>query len=355
MQHKLKNKKLQNAIFWTVLLIAYYDAVNFYLPSTLTNKYLYLCSPIPYMLTETIVQILSKFQNSRIYDLKRLGYAGNLKIQKIILRSSIGLTALIGVVNNLYLSIVKMLFIVLISVILNYFLGYLIQKVDNKGLGNGILIIFSVIILPDLTHTFQIFFSFNLLISIVLISAIIALIAFLLTAKRKEIILIEDQIGAATKGYLYLSLNVSSIMPLILAELLYVFTDIKVDYIKYILYIISIIFFNFIYATIATDPIDIADDLLKHHTCLLIKNKKYILAEQTEKYLKKRIYILAIWSSLILSLISGLSLLLGMITHNIDLAIFLGVNIEILLQSTFLIAEDTERYLILKKIHFLIR
>ena len=88
MQHKIKNKKLQNAIFWTVLLIAYYDAVNFYLPSTLTNKYLYLCSPIPYMLTETIVQILSKFQNSRIYDLKRLDYAGNLKIQKIILASA---------------------------------------------------------------------------------------------------------------------------------------------------------------------------------------------------------------------------------------------------------------------------
>ena len=272
----------------------------------------------PYINASIIIQLLQVVIPA-LDDLSKEGEAGRKKITKITRYSAIGL-ALVQACLFCYSTRSAMLptlpvWLNAIIVVLSFTAGtcivvWLGEKINDKGIGNGVsLIIFAGIVtrLPDMAKTLYsksvdvatsfdnqavgIILGILLFVGVTLISiAIIVFVLYVQNAERRLTVQYSKKvIGRSQRGgnkdYIPLKVNQSGVMPVIFAMSIlavpsmivtFFFRNSENSFVKwiansftgsayyYVIYFILIIAFTFFYSAIQFHPIEIANNINKN-------------------------------------------------------------------------------------------
>ena len=272
----------------------------------------------PYINASIIIQLLQVVIPA-LDDMSKEGEAGRKKITKITRYSAIGL-ALVQACLFCYSTRSAMLptlpvWLNAIIVILSFTAGtcivvWLGEKINDKGIGNGVsLIIFAGIVtrLPDMAKTLYsksvdvatsfdnqavgIILGILLFVGVTLISiAIIVFVLYVQNAERRLTVQYSKKvIGRSQRGgnkdYIPLKVNQSGVMPVIFAMSIlavpsmivtFFFRNSENSFVKwiansftgsayyYVIYFILIIAFTFFYSAIQFHPIEIANNINKN-------------------------------------------------------------------------------------------
>ncbi|MBR6959937.1 MAG: preprotein translocase subunit SecY [Clostridiales bacterium] len=272
----------------------------------------------PYINASIIIQLLQVVIPA-LDDMSKEGEAGRKKITKITRYSAIGL-ALVQACLFCYSTRSAMLptlpvWLNAIIVVLSFTAGtcivvWLGEKINDKGIGNGVsLIIFAGIVtrLPDMAKTLYsksvdvatsfdnqavgIILGILLFVGVTLISiAIIVFVLYVQNAERRLTVQYSKKvIGRSQRGgnkdYIPLKVNQSGVMPVIFAMSIlavpsmivtFFFRNSENSFVKwiansftgsayyYVIYFILIIAFTFFYSAIQFHPIEIANNINKN-------------------------------------------------------------------------------------------
>jgi len=272
----------------------------------------------PYINASIIIQLLQVVIPA-LDDMSKEGEAGRKKITKITRYSAIGL-ALVQACLFCYSTRSAMLLTLpvwlnAIIVVLSFTAGtcivvWLGEKINDKGIGNGVsLIIFAGIVtrLPDMAKTLYsksvdvatsfdnqavgIILGILLFVGVTLISiAIIVFVLYVQNAERRLTVQYSKKvIGRSQRGgnkdYIPLKVNQSGVMPVIFAMSIlavpsmivtFFFRNSENSFVKwiansftgsayyYVIYFILIIAFTFFYSAIQFHPIEIANNINKN-------------------------------------------------------------------------------------------
>lgn len=288
----------------------------------------------PYITSSIIIQLLTIVIPS-LEELTKDGKEGEKKIKKITIYLAIvlaiveSLAMVIGFGKSGLLSGNKIVSGILIIVLMTAGTGLLIflgEKVDKKGIGNGISIILLANIISrlpnDIVVLMQTFvlrktIAKGILAFVIIVAVIVAIIAFtvVLNESVRRIPIIYAQTrgtagqGIKQKSFLPIKVNTSSVIPIIFASSLFSIPQIissvvgiKSNFIlnclnqncwfnfrtpKYtlgfLIYVLLVVFFAYFYTSITMNPVELADNLKKQNASI----PGVRAGKPTEDYIRK--------------------------------------------------------------------
>ena len=288
----------------------------------------------PYITSSIIIQLLTIVIPS-LEELTKDGKEGEKKIKKITIYLAIALAIVeslamvIGFGKSGLLSGNKIVSGILIIVLMTAGTGFLIflgEKVDKKGIGNGISIILLANIISrlpnDIVVLMQTFvlrktIAKGVLAFVIIVAVIVAIIAFtvVLNESVRRIPIIYAQTrgtagqGIKQKSFLPIKVNTSSVIPIIFASSLFSIPQIissvvgiKSNFILnclnqncwfnfrtpqytlgFLIYVLLVVFFAYFYTSITMNPVELADNLKKQNASI----PGVRAGKPTEDYIRK--------------------------------------------------------------------
>ena len=288
----------------------------------------------PYITSSIIIQLLTIVIPS-LEELTKDGKEGEKKIKKITIYLAIALAIVeslamvIGFGKSGLLSGNKIVSGILIIVLMTAGTGFLIflgEKVDKKGIGNGISIILLANIISrlpnDIVVLMQTFvlrktIAKGILAFVIIVAVIVAIIAFtvVLNESVRRIPIIYAQTrgtagqGIKQKSFLPIKVNTSSVIPIIFASSLFSIPQIissvvgvKSNFILnclnqnywfnfrtpqytlgFLIYVLLVVFFAYFYTSITMNPVELADNLKKQNASI----PGVRAGKPTEDYIRK--------------------------------------------------------------------